>query len=158
MNAKNLSFKRKIYNQIFNKDTSQNTSQNFDAKFALHQMDKTLFVWKKLAESYKFDLKFVLQPTPQWSQKKLTHEELVLFSELDKFDNHRLISKLNHDLYEIYSNGLEKLCHDLNINYYDFNKILRSHIEYSDWIFVDRAHTTDLGNKLIAKLLMSLKG
>jgi hypothetical protein len=102
-----------------------------------------------------FNLQFILQPIPSWCQKIFSTEEVQLFEFLDQqlisFDALRLLS--TQELYYEYCSSLRKVCNDLGINFTDANLFFKS---TDEWLFVDRAHLTDRGNVLMAKMLTNV--
>jgi hypothetical protein len=130
----------------------------FDLDFAVRQIYKNLYIFKKLSESLPFSVKFVLQPSPRWFDKQLSPEERLLFAHLDALDGNKYMSLLTKDLYLEYSSKIQDLCERLNIKFFDSNKLIAKNPASQDWLFVDRAHLTDRGNAVVADLLNSIEG
>jgi hypothetical protein len=125
----------------------QTSLQVFDAGYAVNQLRKNLYVWKKLSESVPFHLKFVLQPVPQWCSKPPSKEESILFDFLEKsHDHHRVMSHLNKALYLDYANKIGRVCEEFQIEFADMNIDFGGDSSTNRWLFVDRAHLTDMGN------------
>jgi hypothetical protein len=130
----------------------------FDSDYAADQIKKNLFTWKHLSKSLDFNLIYILQPVPHWFNKKLSKEEILLFSDLDKSrDNNKLLPLLDFTLYDELKNRLQIICKDLSVPFYDSN----SHFKKDNlnvWMFVDRAHLTDLGNAEVANMINKILG
>jgi len=127
----------------------------FNLTKAVKTFEEDLYIWKNLSSSMNFNLQFILQPIPSWCQKIFSTEEVQLFEFLDQqlisFDALRLLS--TQELYYEYCSSLRKVCNDLGINFTDANLFFKS---TDEWLFVDRAHLTDRGNVLMAKMLTNV--
>jgi hypothetical protein len=147
ISAKNL-FELDLKKSMVYEDSQKNTQ--LDPLKALNVFSQDLKIWKYLSESMGFELKFVLQPNPSWGQKKLSDEEIELFAFLDKKNNVFQDLKLlgSQEIYRGYQSGLKKICENLNVQFYDSNIVLG---ESHEWLFIDRAHLTDLGNQLVVQ-------
>lgn len=120
----------------------------------LVQNNLTLF--RDLCSSRSAALTYVLQPFASWIQRKPSPEEAELFSILDQFpgNNWRVIrEEFTRDLYQWYATELEQVCNHLGIRFLDMNKKLEDAGTDGQWLFVDRTHLTDAGNRQVGELL-----
>lgn len=133
------------------KDESE-SAQLYDADAAIFQIKKNLFNWSKIAQSYPCTLKFVLQPFPEWAQKKLSTEERNLLS-AEAYD---FVKLGDHTLYADYASKLKSVCAEFGIEFYDSNRMLGDYAQDKYWLFIDRAHLTDEGNRVMANIIQGI--
>ena len=96
---------------------------------------------------------FVLQPFIPWLRKNLSGEEMQLFALLDNeaSDFARILDVLAQHK-DQYRKDIQSICEKVGMRFLDLNN--PGELEQSNWLFVDRAHFTDLGNDTVAKLLV----
>lgn len=128
------------------------SGQLYNVDAAVFQIKKNLFTWSKIAQSYPCKLKFVLQPFPEWAQKKLSPEERRLLS-AETYDFAKLGDRT---LYADYADKLKSVCAEFGIEFYDSNRMLNDFSQDNQWFFIDRAHLTDEGNRVMAKMIQGL--
>ena len=106
-----------------------------------------------LAKHHKTSALFVLQPFIPWMNKLLTPQEVKLFELLDQEagDFSPILSELA-DLKEKYRQDLHAICIKIGLKFADLNESLE--LQKSEWLFVDRAHFTDLGNSVVARSIV----
>lgn len=112
--------------------------------------------WRLLAADAGAELSYVLQPFFDWTGKQPSPEEELLFAELDRMPkNHILALKagMDFDVYLWLADRLETICRSEGIRFLDMNRLLGKRAARDDWLFVDRAHLTDLGNRRVAEIL-----
>jgi hypothetical protein len=136
-------------NTNYQQDESIN-NQIYNVDDAIFQIKKNLWNWSKIAQSYQCKLKYILQPFPDWAQKNLSIEEQALLSNDDQYDFTKLGERT---LYLDYVNKLKNLCSEFDIEFHDSNNLVNEYSGSNDWIFIDRAHLTDDGNKLMARII-----
>ena len=159
---KNILFKNLIKNifsyQKKEKIFSDTSNNSFDVLYTISQLKKNLFIWKKLSESYPFNLIFILQPTLDWMSKPASKEEKKIFEYLDKGeDKMNMKDVLSKDIYRDYSFALKKICKSLDVQFFDANLDLKGIFKKDDWIFVDRGgHMTDLGYATVGKYIKDI--
>ena len=120
-------------------------------------IERDLAIWRALADMIGAKLSFVLQPMFNWTGKKECDEEARLFSYLDSLpQNHfKLLRQIfDQESHEWLRGKLEGICAAHRIPFHDINALLRPMVRDEQWLFVDRAHMTDLGNRLVAGLLV----
>ena len=85
--------------------------------------------------------------------KSLTPQEVKLFELLDQEagDFSPILSELA-DLKEKYRQDLHAICIKIGLKFEDLNESLE--LQKSEWLFVDRAHFTDLGNSVVARSIV----
>jgi hypothetical protein len=130
--------------------------QTLDVDYAIAELKKNLYIWKKLSESCQFKLTYILQPFANWMDKPPSSQEKKLFEYLDNSDKSKTINLLNKNLYLDYSKKIKILCQHLGIEFYNLNSILTNHVKMDNWIFVDRAHLTDYGNNVVADSIYNI--
>ncbi|MDQ7822522.1 MAG: hypothetical protein RDV48_06970 [Candidatus Eremiobacteraeota bacterium] len=118
--------------------------------------EKDLANWKLMSEALKFDLIYILQPMANWVKENFCLEEKKIFEELDRHPaNHwKIIShKMGNERYEWLKLNIENICNTNNIRFFDMNEALKKHNIDEKWLFVDRAHLTDEGNRIVADII-----
>ncbi len=149
---KNIFTNFKLWNSDYKK-----RNKSFDVDYAINQIKKNLYLWKSLSKTTPFNIYYILQPSPSWFEKDLSKEEITLFDFLDKKNlGKNPISNLDKNLYEKYQKRIKSICLELEIPFLDTNKTLYKSNLNSRWLFVDRAHLTDLGYAKIVDLLSDL--
>ena len=96
---------------------------------------------------------FVLQPFAPWINKSLTSQEIKLFELLDQ--EAESFSRILVELAEHkaqYTRDVEAICANVGLKFLDLN--MASELQQPEWLFVDRAHLTDAGYSVVAKLLV----
>jgi lysophospholipase L1-like esterase len=96
---------------------------------------------------------FALQPFAPWMSKALTTQETQLFALLDKEgEGFSLVLKELTDYKKKYSQDLRTICSRVGMKYLDLNEAPA--LQQPERLFVDRAHLTDEGYDMVAKILM----
>ena len=111
--------------------------------------------WQLLAGALGARLSFVLQPLASWVRDVPAEPECRLFAELDELFS---FSEMYGDITppavgRDYSAALRAGCARLGVPYLDLSPLLAAAAGPRDWLFVDRAHLTDAGYDLAARLL-----
>ncbi|WP_326814379.1 Inducer of phenazine A [Streptomyces sp. NBC_01318] len=111
--------------------------------------------WKLLAADSGARVSFVLQPLAGWVRETPAPEEKLLFDELDKRSN---FWELYGDIATMeparrYADQLQVACDKLGVPFLDLSPLLTEAAGPRDWLFVDRAHFTDLGHDMAARLV-----
>jgi hypothetical protein len=120
---------------------------------ALQDTLNCLTTWKQLADSLGAELTFVLQPLATWVRTPCA-EEQKLFDELDRISRFGTWQHLYGDISapavaEYYADSLANSCHDLGIRFASLIDDFRER-PADEWLYVDRAHFTDLGSDVVA--------
>ncbi|MCX5398292.1 Inducer of phenazine A [Streptomyces sp. NBC_00102] len=116
-----------------------------------------LDTWRLLAGP-EARLTYVLQPMALWLRDRHAPQEQLLFDEIDR------ISKLgtwealygNISTPEVsreFADRLRAGCEKRDIGFVDLNPVLAAAVTEDEWLYVDRAHYTDHGNDVVARLL-----
>ncbi|MDQ1652620.1 MAG: hypothetical protein QOI35_1820 [Cryptosporangiaceae bacterium] len=126
-------------------DAAALTARHLDALKAMTTADGT-------------KLTYVLQPLATWLRDEPAPQEKVLFDELDRISKMGTWEKLYGEISTPeagaqYADALRAELEKKDIGFVDFTPILRSAVSPADWLYVDRAHFTDLGNDVVARLL-----
>lgn len=128
------------------------SAQLYDVDAAVFQIKKNLFNWSKIAQSYPCKLRFMLQPFPEWAQKKLSVQERSLLNA----ETYDFVKLGDHTLYADYASKLKSVCAEFGIEFYDSNRMLGDYAQDNHWLFIDRAHLTDEGNRVMAQLIQGI--
>jgi hypothetical protein len=106
-----------------------------------------------LASYHSTSAIFMLQPFIPWMRKSLTPQESELFDLLDQEagDFSSILSELT-EIREKYKQDLKAICVNIGLRFIDLNEA--SELQEPNWLFVDRAHFTDLGNSVIARSIV----
>jgi len=122
----------------------------------LHVLKRDILIWKLLTDSLGIELYYVLQPLANWIHRKLAKEEETLFHELDNYPrNHWRVLRddMGYEQYLWFLNNLKEICKSNNVNFFDINEAISRMKLDNAWLFVDRVHLTDKGNRIVAKIL-----
>ena len=98
---KNISIKDLIKKIIKFNETQKTNYQNQIPlmKFTISQLRRNLFIWKKLSQSFPFNLIFVLQPTLDWMAKVPCNEEKEIFQFLNSNDDQMKIRMFYQEIF-----------------------------------------------------------
>ncbi|CAH0191341.1 hypothetical protein ABH908_004665 [Pseudomonas frederiksbergensis] len=123
---------------------------------ALQDTMNCLTTWKRLADSLGAELTFVLQPLATWVRTPCA-EEQKLFNELDQISRFGTWQHLYGDISaptvaEYYADSLANSCHDLGVRFASLIDDFRERPD-DEWLYVDRAHFTDLGSDVVARAI-----
>lgn len=111
--------------------------------------------WRLLADSLGATLSFALQPLATWARDRPAPPEQLLFDELDELFSFSGLygditpPQVGHD----YAAALRAGCERVGVRFVELGPLLADAVAPDDWIFVDRAHLTDLGYDVVAALL-----
>ena len=160
MNRTSGSLKRRMIDMLlkpFRKEILVPASQRFVCKndlLVVYRRD--IVLWKLLTDALQIELHFVLQPFAKWIDKKLSPEEEELFKELDEIPNNTLSTVkrfINRDLHEWFVEHLKKICGSYGVSFFDMNRDISQRGMDGKWLFIDRSHFTDEGNRVVAEIL-----
>ncbi|WP_037855675.1 GDSL-type esterase/lipase family protein [Streptomyces sp. NRRL S-31] len=117
-----------------------------------------LAVWRRLATATGARVSFVLQPLATWVREEPAEQEAALFKELDKMSRLGIFEDLFGDIVTMetgraYADALRVACEKQDVAFVDLNPALAGAATTKDWLYVDRAHCTDHGYDLTARLL-----
>ncbi|MEV6567272.1 Inducer of phenazine A [Streptomyces kronopolitis] len=118
--------------------------------------------WRRLAGPHT-RVSYVLQPMAQWMRDTPAPQEKLLFDEIDRISKLGTWEALYGDIStpEVareFSETLRTGCEKLGIGYHDLNPVVADAVGQNDWIFVDRAHYTDHGYDVVAKIMADTLG
>lgn len=119
----------------------------------------TLYKWKLLLADFNVVPDFILQPLAYWTRNYLSDAEKAVFYAIDHCPNnfYRLFSKvLDTDIHPLFYNSIEKHARMHEISCYDMNKLLAKHSKISETLYVDRVHFNDLGNEILADIIIEV--
>ena len=131
--------------------TAVGKSQSYQAMLAVFERDCEYFLM--MAGRHSTSATFALQPFIPWMRKSLTSQESELFKllDLEAGDFSSILSELT-EIKEKYKQDLHSICVKIGLKFIDLNEV--PELQEPDWLFVDRAHFTDLGNSVIARSIV----
>ena len=153
----NLITKKELFNYFFKKN-SYTSLKLIDKEKVLKNILKRNFIcWSNIQKAMGVKLIYVLQPMPNWCNKDLSDEETQIFKELDasSYKNFKTLKSLDLEKFNSYRTYISEICDELKIDLIDSNDYISSKNCHKEWLFIDRAHLTDLGNKYISELILS---
>ena len=102
------------------------------------------------------NLIYILQPFTDWTDKKLTPEEEMVFEELEqlqqnsKWASHR--NKLSKELYMNFLKAFNEISNSTGVKFIDSHKYFNK----DNTLFVDAVHLCDEGNKVVSNLIQDM--
>ncbi|MGH3750840.1 MAG: SGNH/GDSL hydrolase family protein, partial [Micromonosporaceae bacterium] len=111
--------------------------------------------WQIFAQAAGARVSFVLQPLATWVREEPAAQEKLLFGELDKISNFwQLFGDIaTKESGRRYADELRQACEKQGVPFLDINPVLADAVTEQNWLFVDRAHFTDEGHDIVARLL-----
>lgn len=136
---------------------NRNIGANYKSKDdLLYVLQRDVRNWKLVSDAFGIKLHYVLQPLANWTRKKNSKEEKMLFSELDNHPGNQwkiLKNYLDYNQYIWFSKHIKEICNSCGVSFFNMNEGLSTKHNDGKWLFVDRAHLTDEGNQIIAEIL-----
>ena len=181
MNETNLSFNRKIlklllpnlnidyrlitFQELKDYFFKKNYKKNYEIKnkyplTGLEELSsRNIYLWNLLKKSTNSEITFFLPPFIKWSKKEVdyTNEEKAIENYIIKSGNIKsseYFDKIS-DHYKKIKNMYKNLCEKNGIKFYDCNEIFQLRENNKKWLFIDKTHLTDYGNKLISNFIIS---
>ncbi len=123
---------------------------------AVCEISNTLTTWSAVAKAMGAELNFLQQPLATWVRPPCK-EEKILFDELDQISRLGTWQGLYGDISgeevgEKFALALREVCESAGVPFQNLVPKIREQSE-TDWLFVDRAHFTDLGNEIVAQAI-----
>ena len=112
--------------------------------------------WSLFSRTLGIDLYYVLQPFSNRIDRKLSSEEKALFEELDNHPGNNwkiLTDAMGPDKYQWFLKEAQDACRDNEIRFFDMNEAMSAKKLDGSWLFVDRAHLTDEGYRVVSDIL-----
>ena len=149
--------RKQLSNFLFKKNESSNLELPNKKEILKNLIKKNFQFWSNIQRGMGIKIIYALQPFPSWCEKGLSDEEKKLFGVVDTssnriFETFKLIDK---KVYRFYKNLIQENCSYFNIDFIDCNEYFSNNNLNKQWLFVDRSHLTDLGNKHIAEFILS---
>tara|TARA_Y100000590_G_C15740581_1_gene1020145 strand:+ start:2586 stop:3632 length:1047 start_codon:yes stop_codon:yes gene_type:complete len=181
MNKTNLSFKRKILKfflpnlkidygsiniqELKNYFFKKNQKKSYEGKIRFPKItideiaNRNIYLWSLISKSLNVEVIFFLPPFLNWSKKKMDYcneekeiEKYIINSGNVKSNEYfEKISSHYEEIKILYKNCCEKN----KIKFYDCNEIFRTKENNKKWLFVDKTHLTDYGNKIVSDFIKS---
>jgi len=124
----------------------------------LQPLTRNLANWKLFADCLGARVDYVLQPFATWIDRSPSPEEIQLFAILDKAQGGHwplLAKQLTREWYKWFAARLRDICAEVGISFFDLNEAFSRHCKRDEWLFVDRAHLTDIGSDISSEILLS---
>jgi hypothetical protein len=152
----NLITKKELFDHVFKKKPYGKTEPLNKDEILRTLIERNFSCWSNIQKAMKIKIIYVLQPMAHWNNKELSYEEEKIFKYLDSSNkDFQTIKLLDLKKYKYYKECIAENCSRLNFDFIDSNDYISKKNLHKKWIFVDRAHLTDLGNKYIAELILS---
>lgn len=145
-------------------DTAPHVLSTFIER-AVADTERNLANWKLLTAPHGSRISYVLQPMSYWVRDEPAPEEKLLFDETDRISKMGTWEQLYGEVsteqaHRDYAAALAAACERQSVEFVDLNGLMASALTPDTWAYVDRAHYTDLGHDIVARLLaesLSLK-
>ncbi|GLU49807.1 SGNH/GDSL hydrolase family protein [Nocardiopsis ansamitocini] len=123
------------------------------AELTLRHLD----TWRRVAGP-QTRISYVFQPMSLWMRNVHAPEEQLLFDEIDRISKMGTWEELYGDIStkevsRAFADAVRVGCEKKDVRFFDLNPVVAEAMGEKDWIFVDRAHYTDKGNDLVARIL-----
>jgi len=159
MNTKSISLRRKLIESILplpKREERSNKHNKNEREDLLYVLKRDILIWKLFTDSLGIKLCYILQPLANWVHKRLSKEEELIFKELDSssVNNWRLVKDgVSYDQYLWFKDSIKEICESNRVSFFDINEAI-SKMRLDDvWLFVDRGHLTDTGNRIVVDIL-----
>jgi hypothetical protein len=156
----NFTMKNLIYLLLNYKNVNNNKINSVFPKINLAQIvSRNINLWKSLSKSTDCELIFFFPPFISWSKSKndYTKEEMEISTFIESIDdpnNSAAYKEIEKDYVKIVK-LFEECCKNNKIKFYDCNSVFQSDENKRKWLFVDKVHLTDCGNKIISDYILS---
>ena len=123
---------------------------------AVELTSRHLESWRQLAPATR--ISYVLQPLATWIREEPAPPEALIFGELDEISN---FWQLYGDIATMeagraYAEAMRDACQKVDVRFADISPAIAEVVTGRDWLFVDRAHFTDLGSDIVSRLVAEL--
>ncbi|MBF0454841.1 MAG: hypothetical protein HQL72_08530 [Magnetococcales bacterium] len=125
---------------------------------SLATLDRDLDRWAHQFKGTGREVIYILQPIPEWTNKQFSPEEKQIFAAMDKIRGvaWQEVSQEMKGMEDIYRSRMAELCRTRGIRFFDANSF--DWVQKTDWIFIDRYHLTDYGQKTLAAFILDQVG
>ena len=149
--------KKQLLNFLLKKNEFKKPDLSNKKEIFKNLIEKNFQFWSNIQRGMGIKVIYALQPFANWCKKKFSDEEKEIFSVVDTttiktYQTLKLIDKKAHIDYK---NILQENCSYHNFDFIDCNDYLSNNNFDKQWLFVDRSHLTDLGNKHVAEFILS---
>ena len=135
-------------------DKSSNLSYR-DFENSLDIAIETLAVISKMLGATPY---YFLQPIPLWMDREHLPKEREILSWCMEQHSRGLKEGFYKNIKKAkkwYPSLVRKICHDKGIKFVDLNLEMSNKKYNEDWIFIDPAHLTDTGSKIVSEIIFS---
>ena len=157
MNKGSQTWKKKIIENMLEFFKKKQKIEPTKKKNIKEIIKRNLKCWSIIRAGLNTKLCFFLQPFANWCNRELSNEEKIIFGELDKISvkTNKTLQRMDITLYNEFKLFIKNICNEYEIKFFDCNDYLSDKQFDRKWIFVDRVHLTDMGNKNIANFIKS---
>ncbi|MFA4826225.1 MAG: SGNH/GDSL hydrolase family protein [Methanoregula sp.] len=121
---------------------------------SLERFRRDMEIWSDITQNgEKCRVTFILQPIAEWNKKTLSPEEKMLFDlvKQQRGVNWAKVSSYLLGNEEKYRSAVKRICQETGIDFIDANDI--ECFKTEEWLFLDRYHLTDRGQKIMADVI-----
>ena len=149
--------RKQLLNFISNKNGFKNPDLANKKEIFKNLIEKNFLFWSNIQKGMGIKVIYVLQPFATWCKKNFSDEEKEIFSVTDttSLRPYQIFKSFDNKVYKDYKNIIVENCNQFNIDFFDCNEYISNNNFNKQWLFVDRAHLTDLGNKHVAEFILS---
>jgi len=153
----NLITKKELFNYFFKKNSYTSIKLIDKEKILRNILKRNFICWSNIQKAMGVKLIYVLPPMANWCNKDLSDEEAQIFKENDasSYKNFQTLKSLDLEKFNNYRTYISEICDELKIDLVDSNDYISRKNCHKEWLFIDRSHLTDLGNKYISELILS---
>ena len=149
--------KKQLLNFLLKKNEFKNPDLSNKKEILKNLVKKNFQLWSNIQKGMGIKVIYALQPFATCCEKKFSDEEKEIFSIVDAsaYKTYQTIQLIDKKAYMDYKNILQENCSYYNFDFVDCNDHLGNNNFDKQWLFVDRSHLTDLGNKHVAEFIFS---
>lgn len=115
--------------------------------------DSMLAAWRMFADHLGAELHYVLQPARDWMDRSPPTAEEEICTLVGRRAVLEETARVAAWARPWYADALRAICASHGIPFLDANRLMECHPLRDDWLFVDAAHLTDLGHRVLADVL-----
>ena len=148
---------KQLLNFTLNKNGFKNPDLSNKKEILKNLIEKNFLFWSNIQKGMGIKVIYALQPFATCCKKDFSDEEKEIFSVIDTTSHrpYQILKLIDNKTWENYKNIIVENCSYHNIDFVDCNDHLGNNNFDKQWLFVDRSHLTDLGNKHVAEFIFS---
>jgi hypothetical protein len=128
---------------------------------AVAEIKRDVEHWTAICRSLGITISYLLQPFATWPERLQHSSESTMFDVLDKLagTSSGAIDELRDRAFGLrFRRAIREVCDGLNVPFVDVNTAFERQMCQGKWLFVDRAHLTDDGCEVVARLISEFVG